>query len=155
MGSMSLHSSKSDASGLETNARAFAPAKVTLCPRCKLLLTSLPVLIPHREPHQSLGGKRVTAIAPALGDSCVDHRGHREFDFVWTVFLDSDFATPSRFWPWGPWRSVSAHPEGEHLGCTSFGESHPSETWKSSDLFYRERRWNQELGTIQTSSSSH
>lgn len=40
----------------------------------------------------------MTVIAAALGDSCVDHWGHREFDFVWTVSLDSDFACSGRFW---------------------------------------------------------
>lgn len=67
---------------METKARTFTSVKVTFCPNCKLLLTSLPVLITQKELHQSLGGKRVTAVAAALGDNCVDHSGQREFDFV-------------------------------------------------------------------------
>lgn len=44
---------------METKARTFTSVKVTLCPNCELLLNSLPVLIPQKELHQSLGGKHV------------------------------------------------------------------------------------------------
>lgn len=40
----------------------------------------------------------MTVGAAAFGDSCGDHRGQREFDFVRTGWLDSDFARMNRSW---------------------------------------------------------
>lgn len=40
----------------------------------------------------------MTVGAAALGDSCGYHKGHREFDFVKTGLLDSDFARMNRSW---------------------------------------------------------
>lgn len=40
----------------------------------------------------------MTVGAAAFGDSCVDHRGHEEFAFVWTGLRDSDFARLNRSW---------------------------------------------------------
>lgn len=101
----------------------------------------------------------VTALTTPLGDSCVGRWGHREFDFVWIVFLGPGFASPSRVWRWSsgfpsPWRSVWAHPWEGDLKCTSFGKKVTPQR-PGRNLFSREQRWNQEWGTIPTSAFTH
>lgn len=145
---------------MKTNARVLTPVKVTRCPNCKLLLTSLPALIPPKSCIRALGANVwLPVVAPAFRERCEDYWGHREFDFVGSGSLDSNFTSLNRFflgggrWVRRPLEASVSSSLGAGSGMNKlWEESRPLEIQKNSGLFYKEREVE---ARIQTSTFPH
>lgn len=146
---------------MQTKARTFTPVKVTLCPNCKLLLTSLPVLIPPKELHQSLGGKHVWLLLLLLWETDVWIIGVRGSLTLcrqayltltlpaWTGFGDGGLGSPA-------FRSQFGLILRRGCGMNKLWEkSHSLEAWRSHTFSIKSERCKQELGTIQISTFTH
>ena len=146
---------------VETNARAFTPVKVTLCPNCQLLSTSLPVLIAHKELCQSLGGKHVWLSELLLLGTAAQIPGVREFVFVWTSLLGFAFTRLNGSWWWGSgFPSLGSQFELKSLerwirSQRALGRKSPKRLRRVHIFSVENKRWIQDLGANQASTFIH